>query len=438
MKTKPRIPRGFRDFPPDIMILRKYVINKIENVFIKYGFDPIETPAIELWEVLSGKYGGEAEKLIWKFQDTYSGEWYGLRYDLTVPLARFVALVQLPRPFKRYHIGRVWRHERPQKGRYREFWQADADIVGSPYPEADAEVISLTIDAFLELGFKNFILKLNDRRLLSGIFEEELKLAKYGEKKMLEIFRAIDKLDKIGIEGVENELRKIGLKDTEITKIREIIAIHGETEEILSQLLEKFGRNEKVKIAIDHIMQILDNIPKDLLKFIQFDLSLVRGLDYYTGPCWEIVIPDVKIGSLSGGGRYDDLIGIYTGEKIPATGTSLGVERIIDAGLILEIFKLNRKTYTRVFIVTIDKKYRKYANEIARIFRMHGIPTQIDLMRRTWRKQVEYAKKKRIKVIAFIGEKESKTRTITIHIPDENKHFDQISIEKAIEIIKEI
>lgn len=255
---------------------------------------------------------------------------------------------------------------------------------------------------------------------------------------MLEIFRAIDKLDKIGIEGVENELRKIGLKDTEITKIREIIAIHGKTEEILSQLLEKFGKNEKVKIAIDHIMQILDNVPRDLLKFIQFDLSLVRGLDYYTGPCWEVIIPDVKIGSLSGGGRYDDLIGIYTGEKIPATGTSLGVERIIDAGLILEIFKLNRKTYTKVFIVTIDRKYRKYANEIARILRMYGIPTQIDLMRRTWRKQVEYAKKKRIKVIAFIGEKESKTRTITIHVPDENKHFDQIPIEKAIEIIKEI
>ncbi|MEM4556214.1 MAG: ATP phosphoribosyltransferase regulatory subunit, partial [Acidilobaceae archaeon] len=203
MSREVRLPRGFRDFPPEVMIVRKKVIEKIASVFERYGFDPIDTSIIEYWETLAGKYGEEAEsKLIWRFKDPWSEREYALRYDLTVPLARFIAMrPDISLPFKRYHIAPVWRHEEPQKGRYREFYQCDADIVGSPYPEADAEILDLVVDVLKEIGFRDFKVLINDRRILSGVFENELRLSD-----PIPVYRIIDKLDKIGAEGVRKEL----------------------------------------------------------------------------------------------------------------------------------------------------------------------------------------------------------------------------------------
>jgi histidyl-tRNA synthetase len=361
VKIEARPPRGFRDFTPDLMILRKRLFSKLEEVFQRYGFDPIDTPAVEYWETLAGKYGEEAEsRLIWRFEDPWSGRKYALRYDLTVPLARFITNHQeIPLPFKRYHIGPVWRHEEPQKGRYREFYQCDADIIGSPYPEADAEIVNLAIDAIKALGFESgFKVRLNDRRLLKGIFEEEL-----GLQDPLDVYRIIDKLDKIGIEGVKNELlNKVGLSKGLVDKIVEIISIEGRPNEILDEVERKYGKNENVKVATDHLRELLDLVRQE--EFVILDLSLVRGLDYYTGPILEVVLDRPRIGSVAGGGRYDNLIGMFLGKDLPATGVSIGIERIIDAGLELGIYNLNVKTLTKIQVIVLDKNSYKYAWDV--------------------------------------------------------------------------
>lgn len=416
LKMRLNPPSGFRDFEPKDMILRKKVIKVLENIFIKYGFDPIETPAIENWEVFEGKYGKEAEsKLMYRFKDPWSEKWFALRFDLTVPMARFFSLKRPPLPFKRYHIGRVWRHERPQKGRYREFWQADVDIVGSSYPEADAELLDLSITAMLKLGFRDFTIKLNDRRILRGIFEEELALTN-----VIEIYRAIDKLDKIGYDGVKKELEKIGLDNNIIDKLLEIISKEYNMDDIeksMFSLAEKFPKNTNVKEGINHLLSIIDYLGSNK-RYIKFSLDLVRGLDYYTGPVWEIILRDVQIGSVAGGGRYDNLIEKYAGIIYPATGTSFGVERLIDAGEQLGIFKRDKTTYTQVYIVSMTSRAYKVVWDIAAKLRNEGFPVQIDLMRRTERKQREYANKKGIPLLVIIGEKELYTNKVIVYVKD--------------------
>lgn len=410
MKT-PRPPRGFRDFPPDVMILRKELFSKLERVFQRYGFDPIDTPALEYWETLAGKYGEEAEnRLIWRFQDPWSGREYALRYDLTVPLARFIASHRdQPMPFKRYHIGPVWRHEEPQKGRYREFYQCDADIVGSPYPEADAEIIELTIDALKALGFKEgFRVRMNDRRLLRGIFEQEL-----GITDPLPVYRAIDKLDKIGLEGVEAELRKIGLRDDTIEKIKNIIGFRGEPDESLQWIEEKYSGNKLVSEAIEHLNSIIELVGGD--GPVEIDLSLVRGLDYYTGPIVEVVLDRPRIGSVAGGGRYDNLIGMFTGQPTPATGVSIGIERIIDAGIELGIYSLSKKTLTQAQVIVLDHNYYSYAWSVARRLREAGVNTRIDLSRSSHKAQRKKAKRLGIRYLIFIGEKEAVNGKVTVY-----------------------
>lgn len=362
-------PKGLRDFPPEVQILRKEIFERIEKIFQRYGFDPIETPIVEKWETLAGKYGEEAEnRLIWRFKLPYSDKEFGLRYDLTVPLARFVARFRPKLPFKRYHIGRVFRYEKPQKGRYREFWQCDADIVGEPSSLADAEILSIVIDVFEEFGFKDYVIKLNDRRILRGIFEESLGIKDYGT--ILKIYRIVDKLDKIGKEGVLKELKKIGLKEDSISKIEKVI----DTSELKNgEVVEFLGKyeQENVQNGLRTLKEILDLVKKR--GKIKIDLSLVRGLDYYTGMIYEAVVKEPRIGSLSGGGRFDDLIGMFIGQKIPAIGGSIGVERLIDAGLELGIFNLDKKTYTQIGIIyTPDVEIKKIL-EIADKLRKSGI-----------------------------------------------------------------
>ena len=410
----PRPPRGFRDFPPDVMILRKELMSRLEEVFRRYGYDPIDTPALEYWETLAGKYGEEAEsRLIWRFTDPWSGREYALRYDLTVPLARFIAThrgVQLP--FRRYHIGPVWRHEEPQRGRYREFYQCDADIVGSPYPEADAEIVDLAVDAIRALGFpQGFTVRLNDRRLLAGVFEEEL-----GIKEVLPVYRAVDKLDKIGEEGVRGELAKLGLPQETIDRIMELISIRGEPEKLLSWVSEEYKGNPRVEEAVQHLGEMLDLIENR--GFVRVDFSLVRGMDYYTGPILEVVMDDVRIGSVAGGGRYDDLIGIFLGQRIPATGVSIGIERIIDAGLELGVYRLDRKTYTQVQVVVLepgDRGVYRYAWRAAAALRRAGFNVRIDVSRVSGKKQREKARKAGVPVLAFVGRREAEEGTLTLY-----------------------
>ncbi|MCR8453620.1 MAG: histidine--tRNA ligase [Crenarchaeota archaeon] len=429
-----KVPKGFRDFPPDIMILRKRVMATIEKVFIKYGFDPFETPAIEYWETLKGKYGDEVEsKLVYKFQDPWSETWFALRYDLTVPLARFVASSSVALPFKRYHIGRVWRHESPQKGRYREFWQCDADIIGSPYPEADAEIINLIIDVMSAFNITGYTIRVNDRRLLTGIFEEGLGLGSYGRERMLAIFRAIDKLDKIGVNGVRSELEALKLPQDHIDRIMNTILISGNYNDILSEISSRFPNNEKIKVAVQHLEEMFELI-KDH-KRVVFDLSMVRGLDYYTGPIFETYVEEPKIGSLTGGGRYDDLIKRYGGPDLPATGTSFGIERIIDAGLELGLFKLDKKTYTSVCVVCLDPGLYKFCWEITNRLRDSGIATQVDLMRRKERKQREYCESKNIPYVIFIGHKEKESSRFTVFDRENQRRYENLTLEEVIQLI---
>jgi histidyl-tRNA synthetase len=364
-------PKGFRDFAPEDEILRKEIFSRIEKIFQRYGFDPIETPMVEKWETLAGKYGEEAEnRLIWRFKLPYSEKEFGLRYDLTVPLARFVARFNPRFPFKRYQIGRVFRYEDPQKGRYREFWQCDVDIVGESSPLADAEILNIVIDVFEEFGFKNYTIKVNDRRILREIFEKFLGISDYST--ILKIYRIIDKLDKIGKEKVLLLLKELNLGEKVLKQIESFIDASKLNNEEIFRYLESFDSSE-IKAAIESLKTILEfSKKKDRIKI---DLSLVRGLDYYTGMIYEAVVEEPKIGSLSGGGRYDNLIGIFTGNKIPAVGGSIGVERLIDAGLELGIFKKEKKTYSKVGIVYTKDVDVKKVWEIVDYLRSKGINT---------------------------------------------------------------
>ncbi len=426
-------PRGMRDFPPEIAILRKEIFERIEKIYQSFGFDPVITPIVEYWETLKGKYGDETEnKLIWRFKVPYSEKEYALRYDHTVPLARFFARFKPKLPFKRYVIDRVYRYEEPQKGRYREFWQADFDIVGSPYPEADAEILMIVDRVFREFNFSNYTIRVNDRRLLRGIFEQELNIP---DNLILPVYREIDKLDKIGLEGVEKELSKL-LSKEKVEKIKEIISYQGKPEEVLEFIESKYGKNEEVKNALENMKAILDTLPLKVREKVALDLSLVRGLDYYTGMIYEAVVSEPRIGSLSGGGRYDNLIGLFANEPVPAVGGSIGVERLIDAGLELGIFKADKKTLTQVAVIYIGNTYKK-ALEIANALRERGINVYIDLMKRNFKKQMDYVIEKGIRYLVIVGERDLKEGKVTFQ-DRETKERRQIPVGKVVEEVSKI
>ena len=402
------IPKGTRDYNTELAILFKKIVNVIEEIFQKYGFDPIITPIVEYWDVLKGKYGEEAEnKEIWRFKVVKSKKEYALRYDLTVPLARFFAKYQPKLPFKRYSIGRVYRYENPQKGRYREFWQADADIVGSKYPEADAEIINMMIEIYDKLGFKDCYFRISDRRALEKVIIE------VGEKdKFIEIARIIDKWDKIGREGVLNELKKITNKYEEI--------------------INKIEENSEEYYPED-FWKILDFVYNK--KKIKIDLKLARGLDYYTGMIYEVWSKDFNR-SLGAGGRYDNLIGMFLGKDVPAVGGSIGIDCIIDFGIEHGIFKIDKKTYTEIAIVTIGNVYKK-AWEISNKLRSLGFKVYIDLMRRDFRKQIEYVVEKNIKYLVIVGERDLKEGCVTFQnrITGERKKIRIDRIEEIRDLI---
>jgi histidyl-tRNA synthetase len=387
-------PPGTRDFLPYEMVKRQEVEGKIRATFESYGFSPSETPAFEYAELLDGKYG-EEEKLIYRFEDM-GGRKLALRYDLTVPLVRVVSMNQLTMPYKRYCISRVWRFDRPQKGRFREFWQCDIDTVGVSEMDADAEVIACAIDALEGLGLTGFKFKINDRKILDDI----LKTAGIEKSKEVAVFRALDKLEKIGEAEVRKELKAIPKE--RIDKLLELLKI-----KTLDGVEKLVGATEGVN-EMKRLFKLLESYGKK----VELDLSMVRGLDYYTGPIFEVALGDY--GSIAGGGRYDKIIGrISEKEDIPAVGISLGIERIIEVmrekGLLSK-----RKSAVRVYVLRADNDSEAESLRIIQKLRKAGLAVAGDLLNRNFSNQMKYADKLGADKLVIVGKKDLAGGNVTI------------------------
>ena len=403
-KIEPRLPKGMRDFLPGEMLKREYVFNIVREVFHLYGFEPLQTPVLELKDTLMGKYGEDAEKLIYHAQHPGGKEEVALRYDLTVPLARVVA--QYPNditlPFKRYQLSPVWRAERPQRGRYREFYQCDADIVGVQSMSADAEIVSLIVTALRRLGFEQFSVKINSRKLLTAIGQ----YAGVEGDLLSELYRSIDKFDKIGAEGVQEELVKRGLPADVVARIIELITSRRPGLQQLDYIDEMMGHFPAAQDGLRDLRDLAENLAYQNVppQFYEFDFTMVRGLGYYTGPIFETIITEPNLGSVTGGGRYDDLVGLFKGESIPTTGTSLGIERLIDLMDILNLYPPHIVgTVIQVLVTVFGDETRAEATKLAAEMRAAGIRAELYLQDRKIGKQFEYADKKHIPVVAILG-----------------------------------
>ncbi len=429
---KPSLPKGVRDFLPAQMIQRQYVIGKIRTIFERYGYQPMETPSLERLRILSGKYGDEGERLIFKLlrrgtgleellhgRDTFVVDSYGqlvdeaLRYDLTVPLSRVVAMHQneITLPFKRYQIQPVWRADRPQKGRYREFYQCDVDAVGSGSMLVDAETVAIVNDVLTELGFTNFLIRLNNRNLLNGI------LASIGldPARSAPVFIAIDKLEKIGVDGVSRELIGCGLEAGEAQKLLDILGVQGSPQSVLDEVASLCGDDENVRAGREELQDVLTALAQMGVPAANFklDLYLVRGLGYYTGLIQESIVLEPKIGSLTGGGRYDKLIGMFLGRDVPACGVSFGIERIID--VMVETGMLPKTgTNTQVLVSIFDQTTQSASVALAMKLREAGIRTELAYESTKLKKQFSLADKKRIPFVAVIGPEEVAEGRVTL------------------------
>jgi histidyl-tRNA synthetase len=405
-----------RDILPEQMMLRRYVIWAFEEIFEAYGFEPLQTPALELRETLMGKYGPDAEKLIYDARHREGKEELSLRYDLSVPLARVVAMYpNLPRPFKRYQIAPVWRAERPQKGRYREFYQCDADIVGTSSMAADAEIISLIHEALTRLGFRNFVILLNDRKLLTG-------LGRYSgvpEPLLGSLYRAIDKFDRLGLEGVQEEMRRYGIPEEVIARMLELLRIEGDHAEILGELSRRMQAAE-IPEGLEGIREL-----EALLRFVEamgvpseryrISFTMVRGLEYYTGPIFETVVTEPKIGSITGGGRYDGLVGLFARQSVPMTGTSFGIERIIDVIQELGMAPPDLpRTPVQVLVTVFDEPRMGASIALAQAFRRAGLKVMLYFEPRRLEAQLRYAHQKGIPFVAILGPDEEARGVVTV------------------------
>ncbi len=409
--VEPRLPRGMRDIIPQKMLQRRYVMRVIENVFERFGFEPLQTPALELAQTLMGKYGPDAEKLIYDARHREGKEDLALRYDLSVPLSRVVAMnPQLTKPFKRYQIAPVWRAERPQKGRYREFYQCDADIVGTSSMLADAEIIAMIFTILSELGFQEFVTKLNNRQVLTALGEYSgVPPALLGG-----LYRAIDKLEKIGRDAVREEMVKNQIPDEAVEKILDLVALPFDD---LNAWREKFRAYPRGLQGIDELEQLLQFTREMGVNpaRIQVDLTMVRGLEYYTGPIFETVVTEPKIGSLTGGGRYDGLIGLFSKNSLPATGTTIGIERIIDVMDELNMFPPNLgKTVTQILVTVFDDKTRATSVALAMELRAAGINTEVWYDADGLGKQLKYAAAKAIPFALIAGPDEIAANIATL------------------------
>ena len=415
--TKPGIPKGTRDFSPVEMAKRNYIFNTIKEVYALYGFQQIETPAMENISTLMGKYGEEGDKLLFRVQN--SGEKAdlppekGLRYDLTVPFARYVVLHrdELQFPFKRYQIQPVWRADRPQKGRYREFYQCDADVVGSDSLLNEVELVQIMDTVFSRFGICVEI-KINNRKILSGIAEM------IGETdKITDITVAIDKLDKIGLDGVKSELLERGLTEEQIGKLEPILTLSGTNAEKLAVMRGLLADSETGLKGLDETEYILSTLTSNLSPLnsqLSLDLSLARGLNYYTGAIFEVKALDVEIGSITGGGRYDNLTGIFGMPGVSGVGISFGADRIYDVLNQLDLYPEDAMTGTKVLFVNFGEKEQAYSMPIVKALRDAGVATEIYPDSVKMKKQMSYANAKQVPYVAIVGETEMAEGKVTL------------------------
>ncbi len=427
---KPSIPRGMRDFGSNEMIRRNYIFDTIRSVFQLYGYQPLETPSMENLSSLMGKYGEEGDKLLFKvlnsgdftkkatedsFQDykklTSIISEKGLRYDLTVPFARYVVMNrnELTFPFKRYQIQPVWRADKPQKGRYREFCQCDVDVIGSNSLLNEAELVKVSDSIFSKLGL-NVVVKINNRKILSGIAE----LLGYPDK-IVDITVVIDKLDKIGIEKVNAELLEKGLSEKAVEQLQPILKMSGDNIDKIKTISELLKDSEIGMKGVDEIQTLFDFFEKQNIKAeYEIDLTLARGLNYYTGAIFEVKSKDVQIGSVCGGGRYDDLTGVFGMPNMSGVGVSFGADRIYDVMEELNLFPKEVQTATKVLFVNFSESEVSCCIEMASRLRENNISAEVYPDAAKLKKQFSYANAKQIPFVIIIGEEEIKNKTLKI------------------------
>src|SRR5574344_311898 len=451
--NKPSIPKGTRDFSPIEMAKRNYIFDTIRSVYDLYGFQQIETPAMETLQTLLGKYGEEGDKLLFKILN--SGDYLngisdqeiaehntlklasrlcekGLRYDLTVPFARFVVMhrEELQLPLKRYQIQPAWRADRAQKGRYREFYQCDADVVGSNSLRNEVELMQIVDTVFTKFGVRVQI-KINNRKILSGIAEV------IGEAdKIVDITVAIDKLDKIGIESVNAELREDGISDEAIEKLQPIIALTGSSDDKLQTISEVLKESEVGLKGVEETRFIRDTLKRTgLNNEIQLDLTLARGLNYYTGAIFEVKALDVQIGSITGGGRYDNLTGIFGMDGVSGVGISFGADRIFDVLNTLDLYPKDAVNSTKLLFINFGEKETAYCLPILKKVRETGICSEIYPDSVKMKKQMSYANAKNIPFVALAGESEINEGKITLKNMTTGEQK-MVMIDELIEIMK--
>ena len=452
MAQKPCIPKGTRDFSPVEMAKRNYIFNTIREVYHLYGFQQIETPAMETLSTLMGKYGEEGDKLLFKIQN--SGDYFsgltdeellsrnaaklaskfcekGLRYDLTVPFARYVVMHrdELTFPFKRYQIQPVWRADRPQKGRYREFYQCDADVVGSDSLLNEVELMQIVDTVFSRFGIRVCI-KINNRKILSGIAEI------IGEAdKIVDITVAIDKLDKIGLDNVNAELREKGISEGAIGKLQPIILLSGSNEEKLATLKEVLAGSETGLKGVAESEFILSTLQGLQMKNdIELDLTLARGLNYYTGAIFEVKALDVQIGSITGGGRYDNLTGVFGLGGVSGVGISFGADRIFDVLNQLDLYPREAVNSTQLLFINFGEREAAYAMQALKQAREAGLRAELFPDSSKMKKQMSYANAKKIPFVALAGENEIAEGKLTLKNMESGEQA-LVTIQEAIERI---
>jgi histidyl-tRNA synthetase len=448
------IPKGTRDFTPQEMVRRNYIFDNIRRIFSRYGYVPIETPAMENLSTLMGKYGEEGDKLLFKILN--SGNYLsdirqedinpenpgqltlkiaekGLRYDLTVPFARFVVqhLNELTFPFKRYQIQPVWRADKPQKGRYREFFQCDVDVIGSDSLMNEVELVQIIHDVFLELKIRVTI-KLNNRKILAGIAETAGVSDRFTDLTV-----ALDKLDKTGLENVLNELRGKGFTQTELDKITPFLGISGSFTNRMDILRENLAGSETGMKGIDEMNAIYNRITiLGIGEECELDITLARGLNYYTGTIFEVKAKDVEIGSICGGGRYDDLTGVFGLPGVSGVGISFGADRIYDVLLVLNHFPDHAISGTRVLFVNFGEMEELFCLELAARLRKEGISSEIYPDQGKLKKQMKYADQKQIPFVVLAGENEISTGMLTVKNMNTGEQFNWLA-DQLIKNVKE-
>ena len=426
MKTIPKTLSGFMELYPQEQLVFEKLKNIIIDTYKSYGFYPLDTPVIEYSEVLLAKAGGETEKQIYRFNKGDND--LSLRFDLTVPLAKYVSMRsnELVFPFKRYQVGKVFRGERPQKGRFREFYQCDIDVIAEDeLPlKYDSEIINIIYDIFSKLNIADFTIRINNRKILNGFFKY-LNL----DNKITEILRVIDKLDKIGVEIVKEELSKLDISNDKITEILNFITLNGTNDEILRVLKEKYNYNELINEGINEIEAVLNDLENRSIptKNYKFDLTIARGLDYYTGTVYETYLNDYEsIGSVCSGGRYENLAEYYTDKKLPGVGASIGLTRLFSKLLETNLIKIDDMSSSDIMIVPLCDSY-KYIYEINSILKNQNISVNICYINKGIKQRMKYANKMKNKYIILIGEDEVAKNTIILKNMISG---DQIEIEK--------